>query len=141
MTTRPGPLWVGIDMGKRFHHAVAVHAEGTVVWSHRVSNEQAAISELIGRTTDTASDVRWAIGLTPAAAALLLALLLATEQPVIYVPARVVNRMSDAFAGEGKTDAKDAHVIAQTARMRRDLTRLAVPEELIVELKLLTGQW
>ncbi|MDX3663665.1 IS110 family transposase [Streptomyces sp. ID05-26A] len=140
MTARPGPLWVGIDVGKRFHHAVAVDAEGTVVWSHRVPNEQTAITELIGRTTDTASDVRWAIDLTSAAAALLLALLLATEQPVIYVPARVVNRMSDAFAGEGKTDAKDAHVIAQTARMRRDLTRLAVPEELIVELNLLTGQ-
>lgn len=138
MTARPGPVWVGIDVGKRFHHAVAVDTEGTVVWSHRVSNDQAAITELIGRTIDTASDVRWAIDLTSAAAALLLALLLATEQPVIYVPARVVNRMSDAFAGEGKTDAKDAHVIAQTARMRRDLTRLAVPEELIVELNLLT---
>ena len=29
--------------------------------------------------------------------------------------------MSGAYTGEGKTDAKDAHVIAETARLRRDL--------------------
>lgn len=138
MTARPGPVWVGIDVGKRFHHAVAVDAQGSVIWSRPVPNDQTAITQLIARADDTGSDVRWAIDLTSATAALLLALLLTTQQPVIYVPARVVNRMSDAFAGEGKTDAKDAHVIAQTARMRRDLTRLSVSEELIVELNLLT---
>jgi hypothetical protein len=33
----------------------------------------------------------------------------------------VVAAMSAAYAGEGKTDAKDAYVIAETARLRRDL--------------------
>jgi len=33
-----------------------------------------------------------------------------------------VAALSAAFTGEGKTDAKDAHVIAETARLRLDLT-------------------
>lgn len=51
----------------------------------------------------------------------------------------VVNRMSDVFTGEGKTDARDAQIIAKTARLRRDLTVLSTPGELVVELGLLTG--
>ncbi|MEO7060705.1 MAG: hypothetical protein ABI083_13380 [Lapillicoccus sp.] len=33
----------------------------------------------------------------------------------------MANTMSTAFAGEGKTDAEDAYVIAETARLGRDL--------------------
>jgi hypothetical protein len=33
----------------------------------------------------------------------------------------MVSAMSGAYAGEGKTDAKDAYVIAETARLHRDL--------------------
>ena len=41
----------------------------------------------------------------------------------MYVPGRVVNRMTGAYRGEGKTDAKDARVIADQVRMRADLPR------------------
>ena len=61
-----------------------------------------------------------------AALLLLLALLARTNQRVLYVPGRLVNRMAGAFAGEGKTDAKDARTIAETARLRGDLTPVAV---------------
>jgi transposase len=60
-------------------------------------------------------------------------------QQVVYVPGRVVNRMSGAFAGEGKTDAKDARVIAETARLRRDLAVVKSPDELVVELSRLVA--
>ena len=56
-----------------------------------------------------------------------------------YVPGRVVNKMTGAFRGEGKTDAKDARVIAETARMRSDLSEVSMPDELVVELTQLTG--
>jgi transposase len=51
----------------------------------------------------------------------------------------VVNTMTRAFRGEGKTDAKDARVIAETARMRSDLAEVTMPDELVVELTQLTG--
>jgi len=70
---------------------------------------------------------------------LLLALLVAADQPVVYVPGRVVNRMAGAFAGEAKTDAKDAVVIAQTARLRQDLQAARPRPELVAELAVLVG--
>ena len=72
--------------------------------------------------------------------ALLVALLLERGQAVVYVPGLTVNRAAGAYRGAGKTDAKDAHVIADQARMRRDLTVLRGDEELIVELRMLVAR-
>jgi transposase len=131
--------WIGIDAAKLSHHAVAIDAEGTLLWSQQVANDQAVMEKLIAKATATATEVRWAIDLTSASSALLLALLVAAGQQIVYVPGTMVNRMSGAFAGEGKTDARDAKVIAETARLRRDLTRITTPDELVVELSLLVG--
>jgi transposase len=132
--------WVGVDAGKQAHHAVAVDADGRLLWSTRVVNDQAAIEALVARAGRSGAEVCWAVDLTCAAATLLLALLVTAGQRVVYVPGRTVNRMAGAFAGEGKTDAKDARIIADTARLRRDLTELSTPNELVVELSLLVAQ-
>jgi transposase len=132
-------VWVGIDVGKHAHHAAAVAADGRLVWSRRVANDQAAIQGLIGQATAAAAGVRWAVDSTGSSAVLLLALLAAADQPVVYVPGRVVNRMAGAFAGEAKTDPKDALVIAQTARMRQDLLAARPRPELVAELAVLVG--
>ena len=47
--------------------------------------------------------------------------------------------MSAAYVGEGKTDAKDAHVIAETARLRRDLAVIDADTDLVRNLAVLTG--
>jgi transposase len=132
-------VWVGIDIGKHVHHAAAVAADGRLVWSRRVANDQAAIAELIGQATASAAGVCWAVGSTGSSAALLLALLVAADQRVVYVPGRVVNRMAGAFGGEAKTDPTDAVVIAQTARMRQDLLAARTRQELVAELAVLVG--
>jgi hypothetical protein len=117
----------------------AIDTEGTVVFSQRLANDQAAIEALVARAGQTANEVRWAIDLTSSAAALLAAVLVATKGQVVYVPGRVVNRMTGVFRGEAKTDAKDARVIAETARLRSDLTVVTATDDLVVELTLLTG--
>jgi len=134
-----GQVWVGIDVGKGAHHAAAVDGDGQLVWSRRVANDQAAIQGLIGQATAGATRVCWAVDSTCSSAALLLALLAAADQSVLYVPGQVVNRMAGAFAGEAKTDAKDAVVIAQTARMRQDLLVARPRPELVAELAVLVG--
>lgn len=136
-------LWVGIDVGKRSHHACAVDERGKVVFSRKVGNGQAAIEDLIARTTTksgTGGEVVWAVDMTSGSAALLLMLLLTTGQRVLSVPGRLVNRMSGAFAGEAKTDAKDAHTIAETARLRTDLSEVAVPDQIVGDLQVLTAR-
>jgi transposase len=132
-------IWVGIDVGKAHHHAAAVDSDGELLWSVRVANDQPAIEKLIARAAASAGEVRWAVDLTSAAAALLLAMLVAAGRRVLYVPGRTVNRMSGVFTGEGKTDAKDARVIADTVRLRRDVAELSTPEELVAELSLLVS--
>jgi transposase len=138
VTDRP-LIWIGIDVGKAIHHACAVDQAGKVVFSQKLANDQAAIEQLVARAGQTADEVRWAIDLTSTAAALLIAVLIASGQQVVYVPGRVVNRMTGAFRGEAKSDAKDARVIAETARMRTDLTPVTATDDLVIELTRLTA--
>jgi hypothetical protein len=58
---------------------------------------------------------------------------------VRYASGRVVAAMSAAYVGEGKTDAKDARVIAETARLRRDLAIIDTDTDLVRNLAVLTG--
>lgn len=57
-----------------------------------------------------------------------------------YASARVANPMSTALTGEGMTDAKDAHAIAETLRLRRDLPVIDTVTNLTRELALLAGR-
>lgn len=132
-------VWVGIDAGKTSHHAAAVDAGGKRLWSVKVANGQRQIEELIARATGSGAEARWPVDLVSPAAALLLAILLSSGQRVVYVPGRVVHGMSGVFGGEGKTDAKDARIIADTTRMRSDLAELTATDELVVELTRLTS--
>lgn len=65
--------------------------------------------------------------------------LLAAKAQVVYVPGIVVSRMTSTFRGEGKTDAKDARVIAETARQRQDLKPVVASDDLVTELAALTA--
>lgn len=131
-------VWVGVDVGRHAHHAAAIDEHGAVLWSRRIRNDQADIEQVLERVSNVGSVV-WAIDMTAPESALLRGVLTAHRQQVRYVPGRVVHSMTGAFAGEGKTDARDAVVIAQTARLRGDLAEVQVPDELAVELELLTG--
>ncbi len=73
-------------------------------------------------------------------AALLLALLWERGQRVVHVPGIAVDRARDAHRGESKTDARDARLIAEQARVRRDLSAIEPGEELLTELALLTAR-
>jgi transposase len=137
---QPDRLWAGVDAGKEHHHVAVVDGQGTVVLSRRVANDEPGLARVIGEVEGMAGSVRWAIDLRDGAVALLLALLAAGGAEIVYVPGRMVNRMTGAYRGEGKTDAKDARVIADQARMRADLAPLAPGDELITELRMLTAR-
>ena len=69
-------MWVGIDAGRQSHHAAAVHEYGQVRWSLRVSNDQDALTALLGKA-ETGDEVSWAVDLIGCETALLRAVLLA----------------------------------------------------------------
>lgn len=132
--------WVGIDAGKEMHWAHVLDASGTELLSRKVENDEAKLSELIEEAFSFAQELVWAIDQPGGPAALLLALLWERGQRVLYVPGLTVDRARDTYRGESKTDARDARVIADQARMRRDLGELEPGEEEIAELQLLLGR-
>jgi transposase len=72
-------------------------------------------------------------------AALLINVLLDHTQRLVYLPGLTVNRASATYrGGAAKSDAKDAHVIADQARMRTGLAILHPEDELTAELRMLT---
>ncbi len=133
-------VWTGIDAGKEFHWAHVLDASGTQLLSRRVENDEAELVALIEEALSLAEDVVWAIDQPGGSAALLLALLWERGQRVIYVPGLTVDRARDAYRGESKTDAKDARVIADQARMRPDLGALEPGEGELAGLRLLLAR-
>lgn len=132
-------VWVGIDVGKGHHWMAAVDETGAQVWSRKVANDEAEILDAIAAGLALAGRVSWAVDISGTSAALLLALLAAHGQEAVYVPGRTVNTMTTGYRGEAKTDARDAFVIAETSRLRRDFMPVQVNAQLVAELALLTG--
>ncbi len=134
-----GGTWVGVDAGKGCHWAVMLDADGEVLFSRKVQNDEGDLSVLLEEALRLVPDPTWAIDQPGGTAALLLTLLWERDQKVLYVPGIAVDRARDAYRGEAKTDARDARLIAEQARMRKDLGSLRPTDELLVELKLLTA--
>jgi transposase len=137
--TKADKAWAGIDIGKTHHWVCVLDADGAVLLSEKLANDESKIVTLITTVTGLAEQLVWAVDIVGSPSALILALLARAKQSVRYASGRVVAAMSAAYVGEGKTDAKDAYVIAETARIRRDLTIVDRNSDLIRNLALLTG--
>lgn len=135
-------VWAGIDAGKEAHWAHVLDASGEKLLSRKVTNDEADLAKLIDEALCFAgrSQVVWAIDQPGGSAALLLALLWERGQRVLYLPGLTVNRSRDTYRGESKTDARDAHVIADQARMRPDLEELTAGEGELAELQILLAR-
>jgi hypothetical protein len=66
----------------------------------------------------------WAADMAGGGAALLIGLLAVAGQRLLYLPGHTLAHAAEGYRGEGKADARDAAIIADQARMRRDLQRL-----------------
>ncbi|MCQ4082695.1 IS110 family transposase [Streptomyces sp. RB6PN25] len=135
-------IWAGTDCGKTHHHCLVLDAEGATLLSRRVANDEPELLQLIGDVLDLADgdQVTWAMDMTGGEPGLLIALLVNHGQELVYIPGIAVNRASDSYRGAGKTDARDAHVIADQARMRRDLQPIRAGDDDAIELRLLTDR-
>ncbi|MEU2100396.1 IS110 family transposase [Streptomyces globisporus] len=133
-------IWAGVDIGKEHHHCVVIDAQGKRLLSRRVLNDETVLLELIGDVLALSQDVLWAVDINHGGAALLIGLLLSHGQPMAYLTGLAVHQASAGYRGQGKTDAKDAFVIADQARMRNDLGLLRPGDEIAVDLRTLTGR-
>lgn len=131
-------IFVGVDIGKASHYAVGVDEAGDIVHRRSVDNDEAGLSDL----------VRWAgeqeaalvVDQPGGAAALLLGLCWEAGVTVGYLHGTAMARARDFYAGEGKTDPKDAFVLADVARAHpRRVVWLEPTDEARARLELLCG--
>lgn len=131
---------LGLDIGKTHHHAVARAATGTVVLDRRVANEQAALEAVV------ADAGRWGpvtvcVDQPGSIGALTVAVAQAQGVPVRYLPGRRMRQAANTFAGQTKTDARDAAIISEAARSMPHTIRPLVPiDPVIAEVRLVSGQ-
>lgn len=134
-------IWAGVDAGKGHHHCVVIDENGRHLLSRRVDNDEDSLLMLIADVnTFVADEITWATDLNHGGAALMIELLASHGQNLLYIPGRTVHHAARTYRGDGKTDAKDAGIIADQARMRRDLQQLRAGDEISANLRLLTAR-
>jgi len=133
-------VFVGVDMAKEHHYAQVVTTAGTEVFHRPVLNDQTAIGKLI---VDASKHGRVAlvIDMPSSPAQLLLAVAREHDVPVAYVTGLQMRRAAELYAGQAKTDPRDAWVLADFARRHADqLAWIEVTEDLLAKLRILNGR-
>lgn len=132
-------VFIGVDVGKGEHHAVALDRSGKRLFDRNLPNDEAKLRSLIAGLKEHGKlllvvDQPATIGALPVTVARAEGILVA------YLPGLAMRRIADLHAGEAKTDARDAAIIAEAARsMPHALRSLALPDEALAELTMLCG--
>jgi len=132
-------VFIGLDVGKGEHHAVALDRSGKKLLDRALPNDEARIREILAELEHhgrilVAVDQPATIGALPVAVAQ------AAGTIVGYLPGLAMRRIADLHPGEAKTDARDAFIIADAARtMPHTLRSVQLSDEQIAELSMLCG--
>lgn len=138
-THPPFTVVVGIDVGKEHHHAVALDREGKRLVDRGLPNDETKLRQLLTEL-QRHGPVLVVVDQPASIGALSVAVAQAMGITVAYLPGLTMRRLAAAFPGEAKTDARDALVIAETARaLPQTLRSLVLPEATLADLRLLCG--
>ncbi|WP_144930841.1 IS110 family RNA-guided transposase [Kocuria marina] len=133
-------LYLGIDVGKTEHHATALTAEGTVVHDKTLPQSEPKIRALLEALRAEHGPVLVVVDQPKTIGALVIAVAQDLGIEVAYLPGLTMRRVADLHQGQAKTDARDAFIIADTARtLPHTLRGITVAEENIAELSMLCG--
>lgn len=132
-------VFIGIDVGKSNHHAVAVDRTGKKLLDKALPQDETKLRAIIASlarhgTLLLVVDQPATIGALPVAVAQDAGIM------VGYLPGLAMRRIADLHPGEAKTDARDAFIIAEAARMMpHTLRSIKVADEQAAELTMLCG--
>lgn len=134
-------LFIGLDVGKSEHHATALTHAGEKVYDKPLPNDETRLKQLFTDLTSDRGPALVVVDQPATIGALPVAVAQATDAiEVAYLPGLTMRRMADLHAGSAKTDARDAYIIAETARtMPAALRSIAVSDEQVAELAVLAG--
>ncbi|MBD2919572.1 IS110 family transposase [Burkholderia pseudomallei] len=130
---------VGVDVGKGQHHAVALDRNGKRLYNKALPNDEVKLRALIAELK-THRRLLFVVDQPSTIGALPVAVARAEGVLVAYLPGLAMRRIADLHAGEAKTDARDAAIIAEAARsMPHTLRSLRLADEQLAELTMLRG--
>jgi transposase len=135
----PYAVFVGLDVGKGEHHACALDPAGRRLYDKPLPNDEAALRRVL---TDLRSHGAVLLVVDQPASIGALAIAVSRDMgiDVAYLPGLAMRRIADLHPGQGKTDARDAYVIADAARsMPHTLRRVGKDDEALAGLTVLAG--
>ncbi|GAA3296762.1 IS110 family transposase [Arthrobacter citreus] len=132
-------VFLGLDVGKTGHHAVALNRAGKKLYDKALPQDETKIRDVLAKLAGHGKvlvvvDQPATIGALPVAVAQ------ATGAAVGYLPGLAMRRIADLHPGQAKTDARDAAIIAEAARsMPHTLRSVELDDETLAELGVLCG--
>ena len=132
-------VFIGLDVGKDEHHAVALDRAGKQLFSKPLPQDEAKLRALIEKYQQ-AGTVLLVVDQPATIGALPVTVAQACGAVVGYLPGLAMRRIADLHPGEAKTDARDAAIIAEAARtMPHTLRALKTDDETLAALAMLNG--
>lgn len=132
-------VFCGIDVARETHHVVALDAGGRRLVDRPLPNAE---PELVALFTELEVHGRVLVVVDQLASIGALAVAVARSRgvAVAYLPGLSMRRIADLYPGEAKTDARDAHIIADAGRtLPHALRRVGLEQRTTVELAVLAG--
>lgn len=109
-------VFLGVDVGKSSHYAVALSSDGTVLSRKELAQSEDAIRDLLAGLSDDPGKILLVVDQPATVGALVVAVAKDAGVQVGYLPGLSMRRLADLHPGEAKTDARDALVIAEAGR-------------------------
>jgi transposase len=132
-------VFLGLDVGKGEHHAVAVDRSGQRLYDAALPNDETKLRRILA-DLELHGPVLVVVDQPATIGALPVAVARDTGAAVGYLPGLAMRRIADLHPGEAKTDARDAFIIAEAARiMPHTLRSLRLADEQAAELSMLCG--
>ncbi|MEU1956061.1 IS110 family transposase [Nocardia rhamnosiphila] len=135
--TQPYAVFCGVDVGKGEHHAVGLDPAGKRLFDKALPNDESRLRAVFDKLAVHGRllivvDQPNTIGALPVTVAR------ACGHDVAYLPGLSMRRIADLYPGQAKTDARDAHIIADAARtMPHTLRRVDIGDDTLTELAVL----
>ena len=129
-------VFCGLQVGKSEHRARALATDGTKVQDKPVPNDEPALVAVL-TALQTRGQVLVIVDQPASIGAHAIAVARSLSIDVAYLPGLAMRRIVDLYPGEGKTDARDAFVIANA--MPHTLRRVGTDDETLAGLGVLAG--
>jgi hypothetical protein len=136
--THPYAVFCGVDVGRGEHHAVGLDPNGKRLFDKALPNDQARLRAVFDKLA-THGRLLIVVDQPNTIGALPVTVARACGHDVAYLPGLAMRRIADLYPGQVKTDARDAHIIADARTMPHTLRRVDIGDETLTELGVLAG--